>query len=164
MKTTKFLATCALALASGAALAQAYPSRPIKFLVPFSPGSGTDIIARTVGEAMGRSMGQPVLIENKPGAGGTIGAAQVAKSDPDGHTILVHSSGHALNPALYPSLPYDTVKDLTGVTPLASVPNVMVVSPSRGWWAAATRTSTSPCCWSRPRRTPASPSRPTTLR
>jgi tripartite-type tricarboxylate transporter receptor subunit TctC len=76
-------------------------------------------------------------VENKPGAGGTIGAAQVAKSEPDGHTILVHSSGHALNPALYPSLSYDTVKDLTGVTPLAAVPNVLVVSPSRGWKSVA---------------------------
>jgi tripartite-type tricarboxylate transporter receptor subunit TctC len=131
MKNT--LAACALALASGAALAQTYPSRPIKFLVPFSPGSGTDIIARTVGEAMSRNIQQPVVVENKPGAGGTIAAAQVARAEPDGYTVLIHSSGHALNPAIYPNLPYDTLRDLIGVTPLAAMPNVLVVSPARGW-------------------------------
>jgi tripartite-type tricarboxylate transporter receptor subunit TctC len=116
-----------------AAQAQAWPAKPIKFIVPFTAGSGTDIIARTVGEAMSRSLGQPIVVENKPGAGGTIGAAQVAKSEPDGYTILIHSSGHALNPAIYPNLSYDTVKDLTGITSLAALPNVMVVPPQRGW-------------------------------
>ncbi|MEO6745170.1 MAG: tripartite tricarboxylate transporter substrate binding protein, partial [Caldimonas sp.] len=117
--------------------AQAYPSRPIKFLVPFSPGSGTDIIARTVGEAMSKNIGQPVIVENKPGAGGTIAAAQVARGEADGYTVLIHSSGHALNPAIYPNLPYDTLRDLTGITPLASMPNVLVVSPARGWKTVA---------------------------
>ena len=131
-----FLA-CLLALSSCSALAQAYPSRPIKFLVPFSPGSGTDIIARTVGEAMSRNLGQPVVVENKPGAGGTIAAAQVARGEADGYTVLIHSSGHALNPAIYPNLPYDTLRDLTGITPLASMPNVLVVSPARGWKTVA---------------------------
>ena len=131
------LAACALALASGAALAQAYPSRPIKFLVPFSPGSGTDIIARTVGEAMSKNIQQPVVVENKPGAGGTIAAAQVARAEPDGYTVLIHSSGHALNPAIYPNLPYDTLRDLIGVTPLAAMPNVLVVSPAHGWKSVA---------------------------
>jgi tripartite-type tricarboxylate transporter receptor subunit TctC len=106
-------------------------------VVPFTAGSGTDIIARTVGDAMARSLGQPVIVENKPGAGGTIGAALVARSEPDGYTILVHSSGHTLNPAIYPNLPYDTVKDLTGVTPLAALPNVLVASPTRGWKTVA---------------------------
>ena len=124
-------------LLATAALAQGYPAKPIRFVVPFTAGSGTDIVARTVGDAMGRSMGQPIVIDNKPGAGGTIGAAQVAKSEPDGYTILIHSSGHALNPAIYPNLPYDTLKDLTGVTPLAALPNVMVVSPARGWKTVA---------------------------
>jgi tripartite-type tricarboxylate transporter receptor subunit TctC len=120
-------------LAGGVAAQGAYPSKPIRLIVPFTAGSGTDIIARTVGDVMSKSMGQPVLIDNKPGAGGTIGAAQVAKSEPDGYTVLIHSSGHALNPAIYPNLSYDTLKDLTGVTPLAALPNVMVVSPTRGW-------------------------------
>lgn len=118
----------------GPAAAQApFPSKPIRFMVPFTAGSGTDIIARTVGEAMSKSLGQPVVVENRPGAGGTIAAAQVAKGEADGHLLLIHSSGHALNPAIYPSLPYDTLKDLTGITSLASLPNVMVVSPARGW-------------------------------
>ena len=111
----------------------AYPNKPVRFFVPFTAGSGTDIVARTVADVMSKSLGQPVLIENRPGAGGTIAAAQVAKSEPDGYTILVHSSGHALNPSIYPNLPYDTVKDLFGVTPIAALPNVMVVSPARGW-------------------------------
>ncbi len=118
---------------SGAVLAQASPSKPIKFIVPFTAGSATDIVARTVGDAMGKSMGQPIVIENKPGAGGTIAAAQVARSEPDGYTLLVHSSGHALNPALYPNPGYDTLKDLTGITTLAAVPNVLVVNPAKGW-------------------------------
>lgn len=125
------------ALAQAPAPANAFPTKPIRFIVPFTAGSGTDIIARTVGEAMGRSMGQPIIIENKPGAGGTIAAAQVAKSEADGYTLLIHSSGHALNPAIYPNLAYDTVKDLTGVTSLAALPNVMVVSPQRGWKTVA---------------------------
>ena len=134
----RILTVLAATLIAGGALAQtAWPSKPIRMVVPFTAGSVTDIVGRTIAESMSKSLGQPVIIENKPGAGGTIGAAQVAKSDPDGHTILVHSSGHALNPALYPSLPYDTVKDLTGVTPLAAVPNVLVVSPSRGWKSVA---------------------------
>jgi tripartite-type tricarboxylate transporter receptor subunit TctC len=134
----KRLATLfAATLLAGAAFGQAYPSKPLRFVVPFTAGSGTDIMARTIGDAMARSMGQPIVIDNKPGAGGTIGAAQVAKSEPDGYTILIHSSGHALNPAIYPQLPYDTVKDLTGVTPLAALPNVMVVSPQKGWKTVA---------------------------
>ena len=129
-------ATC-MATTLGAAMAQGYPTKPIKFVVPFTAGSGTDIIARTVGDAMSKSMGQPVVIENKPGAGGTIAAAQVAKGEADGYTVLVHSSGHALNPAIYTNLSYDTLKDLTGVTPLASLPNVLVVNPAKGWKSVA---------------------------
>jgi tripartite-type tricarboxylate transporter receptor subunit TctC len=132
------LAILTTIVAGSSAFAQAgYPNKPIRFIVPFTAGSGTDIIARTVGDTMSKSMGQPILIENKPGAGGTIGAAQVARSDPDGYTILIHSSGHALNPAIYSNLSYDTLRDLTGVTPLAALPNVMVVSPDRGWKTVA---------------------------
>ena len=140
MKTIRLLTkavTVAVALGASlgmsCAMAQAYPNKPIKFVVPFSAGSATDIVARTVAEAMGKTMGQTILIENKLGAGGTIAAAQVAKSDPDGYTILVHSSGHALNPSIYPNLGYDTLKDLTGVTALAAIPNVLVVNPAKGW-------------------------------
>ena len=140
MKTIRLLTkavTVAVALGASlgmsCAMAQAYPNKPIKFVVPFSAGSATDIVARTVAEAMGKTLGQTILIDNRLGAGGTIAAAQVAKSDPDGYTILVHSSGHALNPSLYPNLGYDTLKDLTGVTALAAIPNVLVVNPAKGW-------------------------------
>jgi tripartite-type tricarboxylate transporter receptor subunit TctC len=128
---------CALTLCASGAFAQAFPSKPVKLVVPFSAGSGTDIAARAVGEAMAKGLGQPVVIENKPGAGGTIAAAQVARGEADGHTVLVPSSGHAVNPSIYPSLTYDTLKDLTGVTPLVAMPNVLVVSPSRGWKTVA---------------------------
>lgn len=130
MKT--YLLSALLAI-SGSVLAQGFPNKPIKFIVPFSAGSATDIVARTVGDAMGKSLGQPIVIENRLGAGGTIAAAQVARSDADGYTLLVHSSGHALNPALYPNPGYDTLKDLTGITTLAAVPNVLVVHPNKGW-------------------------------
>jgi tripartite-type tricarboxylate transporter receptor subunit TctC len=121
-------------MVAGAALAQSgYPDRPIHIIVPFTAGSGTDIIARTVGEAMSKSLKQPIVIENRPGAGGTLGAAQVAKSAPDGYTLLVHSAGHAANAAIYASLPYDTVRDFAGVTSLASLPNVLIVAPSKGF-------------------------------
>ena len=126
-----------LAVNATMATAQTYPAKPIRFIVPFTAGSGTDIIARAVGDIMGKSLGQPIVIENKPGAGGTIAAAQVARGEPDGYTVLIHSSGHALNPAIYPNLPYDTQKDLTGITPLAQLPNVLVVSPQRGWKTVA---------------------------
>jgi len=126
------LLLAAIALSIGV-LAQPYPNKPIKFIVPFTAGSATDIVARTVAEAMGKSMGQSIVIENKIGAGGTIATAQVAKADADGYTVLVHSSGHVLNPALYPNLGYDTLKDLTGITTLAAIPNVLVVNPSKGW-------------------------------
>jgi tripartite-type tricarboxylate transporter receptor subunit TctC len=134
----RILTLVAAALVAGGALAQAaWPTRPIRMIVPFTAGSGTDIVARTIGDVMARDLGQPVVIDNKPGAGGTIGATLVARSEADGYTILVHSSGHALNPAIYPSLQYDTTRDLKGVTPLAALPNVLVVSPSRGWKSVA---------------------------
>ncbi|MDB5871269.1 MAG: tripartite tricarboxylate transporter substrate binding protein [Ramlibacter sp.] len=132
-----FVATSLALLAAPAVLAQGYPTKPIHFIVPFTAGSGTDIIARTVGDTMSKGLGQPIIIENKPGAGGTIAAAQVARAEADGYTVLIHSSGHALNPAIYPTLSYDTLRDLTGITPRAALPNVMVVSPERGWKTVA---------------------------
>jgi tripartite-type tricarboxylate transporter receptor subunit TctC len=123
----------AFALAAPLAGAQTYPDKPIRFIVPFTAGSGTDIVARTVAQPMSTSLGQPVVIENRPGAGGTLGAAQVAKSPADGYTFLIHSAGHVANASIYPNLPYDTVKDFNCVTPLASLPNVLIVSPAKGW-------------------------------
>ncbi len=106
---------------------------PIRLVVPFTAGSGTDIIARTLGEKLAAQLGQQVVVDNRPGAGGTVGAALVAKAPADGYTFLVHSSGHVVNPALYPKLSYDTLKDFEGVTPLAALPNVLVVSPAKGY-------------------------------
>jgi tripartite-type tricarboxylate transporter receptor subunit TctC len=132
MKTRMILAALSIAAATSAN-AEGFPDRPIHFVVPFTAGSGTDIVARIVAEPMSRALGQTIIVENKPGAGGTLGAAQVAKSAPDGYTLLVHSAGHVANPAIYTNLPYDTLKDFAGVTPLASLPNVLIVSPSKGW-------------------------------
>lgn len=123
----RVLISAAMLLCAGAALAQGYPSKPIKIVVPFTAGSATDIMARIVGEKLSTAWGQSVVVENKPGAGGTVGSAYVAKSDPDGHTLLVVSTGHVVNPVLYTGLSYDTVGDFAGVTPLASLPNVLVV-------------------------------------
>ena len=134
MKSMKLAVAAFLAIAAPQAFAQAaYPDRPIHFIVPFTAGSGTDIVARTLGEALGKSMGQPVIVENRPGAGGTLGAAQVAKGNPDGYTLLVHSAGHVANASIYPNLPYDTLKDFACVTTLASLPNVLIVAPSKGY-------------------------------
>ena len=125
------------AFAAASAFAQgSYPDKTIHFIVPFTAGSGTDIVARTVGEAMSRGLGQAIIVENRPGAGGTLGAAVVAKSTPDGYTLLIHSAGHVANPSIYPNLSYDTLKDFSGITPLASLPNVLIVSPSKGWKTA----------------------------
>lgn len=106
-----------------------YPNRPIKWVVPFTPGGAMDSMARAIGERLAQNLGQPVVIENRPGAGGTIGSAQVAKSEPDGHTMMIVSIGHAVNPALYPKLSYDPVKSFEPVSLVAIVPNVLVVGP-----------------------------------
>ena len=113
--------------------AQTYPDKPIHIVVPFSPGSATDVTARAIAQTLSQKLGQTVVIENRPGAGGTIATAQVAKAPPDGYTLLLNSSGHTVNPWIYGNLSYDTVKDLKGVTLLARQPNVLVVSPDKNW-------------------------------
>src|SRR5437868_3105925 len=114
------------------AIGQGYPNRAIHVVVPFTAGSATDILARTYGQKLSEMWSQPVVVDNRPGAGGTIGAAVVAKSAPDGYTLLVHSAAQAYNPSIYPSLPYDTVKDFIDIVPLGGQPNVLVVAPSSG--------------------------------
>jgi tripartite-type tricarboxylate transporter receptor subunit TctC len=123
----------AFAFAPALAAAQDYPAKPVKIVVPFTAGSATDILARTVGQKLGEMWNQTVVIENRPGAGGTIGAAVVAKSPPDGTTLMVHSAAQSVNAFIYPSLPYDTLKDFVQVAPLAGQPNVLVVAPSSGY-------------------------------
>ncbi|MFM7341643.1 MAG: tripartite tricarboxylate transporter substrate binding protein [Betaproteobacteria bacterium] len=125
MKRLLIGAWAALALSVG--WTQTYPSKPIKIVVPFTAGSATDIMARVVGEKLQAAWGQPVVVENRPGAGGTLGATQVARSDPDGHTLVVVSTGHVVNPVLYSNLQYDTLGDFSGVSPLATLPSVLVV-------------------------------------
>jgi tripartite-type tricarboxylate transporter receptor subunit TctC len=113
-------------------LAQPFPSKPVKVIVPFTAGSATDILGRTVGQKLQEFWGQPVVIENRPGAGGTIGEGIVAKSAADGYTLLVTSAAFAYNPSIYPDLPYSAEKDFIDIVPLAGQPNVLVVSPSLG--------------------------------
>ena len=133
MRFVRILAVLALGLLpASTAYAQGYPNKPVRIVVPFTAGSATDILARTIGQKLSELWGQPVVIDNRPGAGGTIGAAIVAKSPGDGYTLLVHSAAHAYNPAIYSNLTYDTVKDFVDVAPLAGQPNVLVVAPSTG--------------------------------
>ena len=113
------------------AQAQPYPSKPIRFVVPYPAGGPLDTVARLLGQKVSESTKQPVIVDNKPGAGGNIGADSVAKSPADGYTILMGAvATHAINPTLYASIPYDSVKDFAPVTQVASTPNVLVVNPS----------------------------------
>ena len=122
-------ALAALALSAAAlAHAQDYPTKPIRIIVPLTPGSGADIAGRIIGQRLNEHWKQPVIVENRPGAGGQIGTAAVVKAEPDGHTLLVQSSSHAANPAIYKSLPYDPLKDLADVAILGKTPYVMVSS------------------------------------
>ena len=121
----------AVAGAPPAVAADAFPSKPVRIVVPFTPGGSTDILARAIGQKLGEAWGQPVIVENKPGAGGNVGVELVAKAPPDGHTIVMgHIGTFAANPALYKALPYDPVKDFAPITLVAMVPNVLVVGPS----------------------------------
>ena len=113
--------------AAESAQAQNYPTRPIKVIVPFAPGGGVDSIARIVGQEMGKSLGQPVIVEHRPGAAGTIGAAAAAKSDPDGYTLVIIPGGHPLYGATYKSLPFDVLKSFDFVSTATTVPFVIVV-------------------------------------
>jgi tripartite-type tricarboxylate transporter receptor subunit TctC len=118
---------------SGAAAAQTWPDRPIKAVIPFSAGSATDVIPRAVFDQVATELGEPIVVENRGGAGGTIGVGAVAKAEPDGYTILANSSAHTVAPWIIPNLPYDTARDLTAVIPLGKNANVLVVLPSKGW-------------------------------
>ena len=107
-----------------------YPTRPIRLVVPYPPGGGTDIIARIVGQKLTENLGQQIIVDNRGGAGGTIGTDIVSKSVPDGYTILMAPTSHAINPSIYRRLPYDTLKDFTPVTLAASATIVLAVHPS----------------------------------
>jgi tripartite-type tricarboxylate transporter receptor subunit TctC len=122
----------ALAVPSTQAGAQSWPSRPIRAIVPYTAGSGTDVTARVILNQLSSELGQTIVVENRVGAGGTIGTAAAAKADPDGYTILVQSSALTIAPSIYQNLAYDTARDLAAVTPLGISPNVLIISPSKG--------------------------------
>jgi tripartite-type tricarboxylate transporter receptor subunit TctC len=111
--------------------AQTWPSKPIRIVIPFSPGSGTDIVGRTVAEQLSTQLGQTIIVENRVGAGGTIGVGAVAKSEPDGHMLLIHSTTHVVAASTYSNPGYDVARDFAGITPLVSLPNVLVVAPNK---------------------------------
>jgi tripartite-type tricarboxylate transporter receptor subunit TctC len=115
-------------LLTGLAQAQTFPSKPVHMVISFTPGSSTDIVGRVVAQKLSEMWGQPVVPENRAGAGGSIGSAVVAKAPPDGYLLLINSNAHSVNPAIYAKLPYDTLKDFTEVAPLAMQPNVLVVN------------------------------------
>jgi tripartite-type tricarboxylate transporter receptor subunit TctC len=114
------------------ASAQSWPTKPVRIVVPFTAGSATDILARTFGQKLSETWGQPVIIDNRPGAGGTIGTGIVANAPADGYTLLVHSAAYSVNPSMYPELPFDTRKSFVEIAPLGGQPNVLVVAPSAG--------------------------------
>src|SRR2546421_6278060 len=118
-------------LVGAAALAQDYPAKPLRFIVPFPPGGGNDTVARAIAQQMSPALGQPVVVDNRPGAGGSVGAEAAAKAPPDGYTLFLAGVGsHAVNPNLHARLPYDAVKDFAPITLVASAPSVLVVNPA----------------------------------
>ena len=139
-KETRYLSTwiqpsllallAAAAMSSGSAMAQAWPAKPISLIVPFPAGGTTDVLARAVGQELSKSLGQPVLVESKPGAGATVGADFVAKAKPDGYTLLMGAVHHTIASSVYKKLPYDFQKDLLPITTVALVPNLLVVNPA----------------------------------
>lgn len=124
------VALVAMAALCGAASAtETFPARPIRFVVPFTPGALNDLLARLIGEQLGARLGQRVIVDNRPGAGTMLGSDLVAKSNPDGHTLLLSSAPLAINPSLYPNVPFDATRDLAGVTQIGSLPFVLVGNP-----------------------------------
>jgi tripartite-type tricarboxylate transporter receptor subunit TctC len=130
MKTIIRIGFALFAACTVQAFAADFPTKPVRFIVAFPPGSATDIVGRLYTQKWTEMWGQTVLADNRAGAGGSIAAAIAAKSTPDGYTLLMHSSGHTVNPSLYAKLPFDTLKDFVDIGPLAQQPNVMVTNPS----------------------------------
>ena len=132
----RVLAAASAALATGlsfsAAAQSGYPTKPITLVVPFPAGGTTDIVARIVADKLGQQLGQAVVVDNRGGAGGSIGSALVAKADPDGYTLLINAAAHTGAPAVYPHLSYDAAADFAGVACFGSVPNVLCLAPSKG--------------------------------
>ncbi len=130
--TLAIVAACLWGWAAQPALAQDYPHKPIRMITPYPPGGPTDVLARTVSQKLAERLGQPVVIDNRPGASGMIGADLVAKAAPDGYTLLANASIHVINPSLYKNPPYDAIRDFAPVSLIAEVPLVLVVSADLG--------------------------------
>src|SRR5436305_3915079 len=128
MKRCKFVLLAALAAFALPAAAQNYPTKPVQVILAFTPGSAVDIVGRIVTAKLSEMWGQPVVNDNRSGAGGSIGSAAVARAAPDGYTLLVTSNAHTVNPSIYAQLPYDTLKDFTDIVPFTEQTNVMVVN------------------------------------
>ncbi len=129
MQVVRKLIAVALFAAASVASAQDYPAKPIRFVVPYPPGGGTDIIARIVQEPLTKALGQPIIIDNRGGAGGAVGTAEAAKAAPDGYTVLFTLSSHTINPAMY-KLPFNTERDFAGVSLVASLPQILAANPA----------------------------------
>src|SRR5712675_2444598 len=127
------LIAAAIGFNSGAALAQTWPTKPIRAFVPFAAGSATDIVPRALFEPLGAALGQTIIVENRGGAGGTLGIGAVVRSEADGHTILANSSAHTIAPWIVPNFPFDLTKDLSGALMIGQNANVLIVSPAKGW-------------------------------
>ena len=131
-KFTRLLGIVAMVLAAPAC-AEQWPSHLIRATIPFGAGSATDVVPRLVFDRLAAELGQPIVVENRPGAGGTLGTALIVKADPDGYSVLAHSSALTIAPAIFPDLTFDASRDLKGVLMIGSSPNVMIVSPQRPW-------------------------------
>jgi tripartite-type tricarboxylate transporter receptor subunit TctC len=126
-----------MSVAAGLAFAQPFPAKPVHILVPYPPGGGVDVLTRTLADVVSKQWGQSIVVENRPGAGGVIASQAIATSSPDGYELIVVASGHATNPFLYPKLPYDTFKDFSPISLLASSPNVLLVRADSPFKSAA---------------------------
>ena len=126
----------AVLLACGPAQADSWPAKPIKAVIPFGAGSGTDVVPRLVFDRLAAEFGQPIVVENRPGAGGTLGAGVIAKADPDGYSILGHSAALTIGPSIFPNLPYDVARDFSSALMIGYLPNVMIVPLARQWTSA----------------------------
>lgn len=131
MRRLMLALACLFGLWDGAT-AEGWPTKPIRAIIPFGAGSATDVVPRIVLEQLAAQLGQSIVVENRGGAGGTIGSAVVAKAEPDGYTILVNSSAHTITPSIYPNLSYDVARDFAAVAAIGNVPNVLIIAPSKG--------------------------------
>src|SRR6267154_1473972 len=130
MSIARWVSATLFGVVAMGAIAQDYPTKPIRMIVPYPPAGGTDIVARVVNEPLSRELGQPIVVDNKGGAAGNLGTDLAAKAPADGYTVLFTLSSHTINPKLYPHLPFDAEKDFAAVSLAAYIPQVLVVNPS----------------------------------